>query len=380
MDTKIRTVTICLAYALAAITFNIAPFMIGAFMDGMALSEASAGVLVTAEMLAMASTGFLLGPWLSSFPRKKILLAGLTILLGANFISLSTGNFTHLVFLRLVSGCGAGLFFVYANTSIARSSNPVRWYGISTVVTAIVSTALILVLPFIVSSLAENGIFTTLIVFGVVLIPLVLSEDNTVMSGAPVSSQTSDIKSIAFTTIALLIIGLICIQTTQTAFYVFAERMATDAGIRPEIIGLTLAVAYVLAVTSSSLAAWIGTRWGRLVPLIIGISAHCIGGVTASLTQVPELLLFGIALETCGFFFAVPYQLGLAAELDKTGRLASVGAGIFFFSLAIGPFLGGAIIESYGYHGVASAVALAAILAVLSFAGVISDLEKRLTE
>ena len=73
-------------------------------------------------------------------------------------------------------------------------------------------------------------------------------------------------------------------------------------------------------------------------------------GISPMAFSAATLLLPGTGL------FSASLLSGLAAEIDSTGRLVAIGAGIGFISEAIGPAIGGMLIESGGRSALAVAV------------------------
>jgi len=355
----------CIAYALAAAIFNVSPFFVGAYMDGLGLSEAQAGFMVTVEMTVMAVIGFLLGPTISAWSHKRQLLGGLLLIGLGNIASLLATDYTTLLFCRIVAGAGAGFLFIYANTCIGRSDEPVRWYGFSMVASSFSGVVLLMSLPWVIGLWAQNGIFLALLAFALLFVPFALSDKQPDLDPEQQIQTTPEQAQITPIVLALLILTLFIVQMTQSSYYVFVERMATDVGLSGPDTGAIIATAYILAVIASALAAWLGTRWGRLLPLTLSLGLHSVAIVVTCTTHNPTVLALSVITQTFTYFFSIPYQLGLAAELDDTGKTANIAAGIFFFGMAMGPYFGGSVIERFGYEGIAIGVVISVVAGLL---------------
>ena len=82
----------------------------------------------------------------------------------------------------------------------------------------------------------------------------------------------------------------------------------------------------------------IRTGFFRL-PLVIVVLIVAINAM--SHWHHPLVFRFGAILNVVGMYFLLPYFLGYAAEQDPSGRDASVTAGAFLLTGAVGPYLGG---------------------------------------
>ena len=86
-----------------------------------------------------------------------------------------------------------------------------------------------------------------------------------------------------------------------------------------------------------------GLRFRRVVPIVIG-SLFSVAGRGIYITATSSEALFVAALFWgIGFYFVSPYQIGLAAALDRSGRVAVATAGVSNLGYGLGPTLGGRI-------------------------------------
>jgi predicted MFS family arabinose efflux permease len=58
-----------------------------------------------------------------------------------------------------------------------------------------------------------------------------------------------------------------------------------------------------------------------------------------------------------GFYFVSPYQIGLVAALDRKGRVAVAAGAAFNFGYAVGPTIGGRILQQLDQTSLIIAVA-----------------------
>jgi hypothetical protein len=79
-------------------------------------------------------------------------------------------------------------------------------------------------------------------------------------------------------------------------------------------------------------------------------------------------LVFGITISSAALLFGMPYLLGLAAEVDPTGRVAGASRGFNNIGSALAPAVAGAVLgltgayTSIGWSAVGAATASLALI------------------
>ena len=135
-----------------------------------------------------------------------------------------------------------------------------------------------------------------------------------------------------------------------------------DHGIAYNTVRYVLGAATFAGLTGGALAAWLGLRWGRLAPIVVGYLLSLAGRwlyleATATETLVAATLLWGV-----GFYFVGPYQIGLAAALDRRGRVAVASAAATNLGYGLGPTLGGRLRQYQVDHGLDADLLVAVIV------------------
>ncbi|MEV6108057.1 MFS transporter [Streptomyces sp. NPDC051940] len=365
---------ICATYAVAAIVFNVAPGFISALIDGYHFTETEAGLVATADMLAMAATGFLAGPALARRSRRRLLGAGAALVALGNALSVVVGSLGGLLATRVVAGVGTGLLLVFANTMAATTRNPTRSYGLATMTATVVGAFLLVVTPMVVSAAGYESFFVILAVFGAV-VALFVPGEPAAPAATPAAETGTDRLSPAL--LRLLSVAAMAMMVVQSAFYAFAQQAGEDAGLSSGAAGAVLSVGYIGGIVTSALAAWLGNRWGRWTPVALGMVLQAAASVVV--LSGPGATVAGAALiaQSATLFFGIPYLLALNAEADASGRFSNIGVGLFFLSLAVGPFVGGLLLDAFGYAGVAVAVVVGTVAGLIALAPVTRALAAR---
>ena len=156
----------------------------------------------------------------------------------------------------------------------------------------------------------------------------------------------------------------------QGVVWAYLFRIATDAGISEQAAANGLTLAQLGGVIGALVPALVGARFGRAPMLFIAIACGIIplvffmhGGLTATLYTV------AVFIYNYGFNKAHPYLLATMATFDQTGRVVTHAVALQTLGLAIGPAVGGLLVEGSSFDrintlGIALfAVSLGAILA-----------------
>ncbi|WP_432181759.1 MFS transporter [Streptomyces sp. NBC_00063] len=365
---------VCVTYAVAALVFNVAPSYVSTLIDGYHLNETQAGLVATVDMLAMAVTGFVAGPFLARVGRRRLLGAGAASFLLGNALSVWGTGLTTLLATRLVAGVGAGLILVFANTMAATTRNPTRSYGLATMTATVVGALLLFTVPALISSFGHQALFVTMLALGVLvalLVPRERAQRLTVQAQATPADRLSDgmLRLLSGAAMAMMVV--------QSAYYSFAQQAAEHAGLTSAAAGTALSVGYGFGILTSALAAWLDARWGRWKPVALSMALQAASSIAVLTGTDTTVVTVALVAQSGALFFGIPYLLSLNAEADTSGRFSNIGVGLFFFSLAVGPFAGGLLLDDYGYVGIAVAVAVGTLAGLAALAPVTRALAAR---
>jgi EmrB/QacA subfamily drug resistance transporter len=112
--------------------------------------------------------------------------------------------------------------------------------------------------------------------------------------------------------------------------------------------------AYVLAFAVLLLTgAALGDRFGRKRMFVIGMSVFTAASAAAALAPSTDLLVAARAVQGAGAALVTPLTLTLLAEAfpaQRRGMAIGVWSGISGIAVAIGPLVGGAVVQSISWH------------------------------
>jgi len=165
-----------------------------------------------------------------------------------------------------------------------------------------------------------------------------------------------------------VLLSILLFWAEQNDVYAYAERIGNAAGIDGQFIGFSLGVANLTGFVGASLVAALGTRLGRLAPMVLSTALTVISFVVLMGSVGPWTFLVAISTAALCWNIMNPFQLGILAGVDPTGRSLALAATVTGAGLALGPAIGALAIGAGGYPAVLwLACALSAVTLLLLF-------------
>lgn len=341
------------------------PLLLGPVATTYATGEAIAGLVMAMQLGAFAVAAIGLSPWLATLsPRRGAALAIAMIVCG-DLLSAAQPEVWSLVVGRILAGLGEGIAAAVATAMIARTVDPDRAFARVFIAVVLMSLAFFLLLPDVMAGQDARWLFLCMAALPVLALPAVAMLADTVeltQRSAPAARAALSLRA------AFLCAAIALFSVSANAYWVYLERIATSIGMTPTAYGRAFAIGSVCALVGPVAAERLGTRAGRLPPLVFACTLLGGGGWLATHAATPFALVFGITVSSAALLFGMPYLLGLAAEVDPTGRVAGASRGFNNIGSALAPALAGAVLGLTGAYtsiGWTSAVAAAASLALI---------------
>ena len=338
------------AQVIGALVTQMAPFMIGGLMAGLSLSERDAGFVASVEFLTLALTAIAIAPILPRLSNRRVGLAAVALALLAQIASIFFNSLAALVILRGIAGIGEGAVCAISLSIVAsRSSNPDKVYGYFQIVWALGSVALFALGGQLTAAFAHRGAFALIAGVTLVLAPLLfLIPDNRAgRSSGPEREAAPAPPLLGLMTLAAIMLYL----TASAASYAFIAPLGERAGLDTGAVGYVLMVGSLVGLSGAAAATALNVRRGRALP----ISGFCVAFIlfTAALclSRDPTVYVVALIASFIIFYFSVPYMLGLAAALDRSGRWAAAACSAYLLGFALGPVAAGAVIGAADYAG-----------------------------
>jgi len=162
------------------------------------------------------------------------------------------------------------------------------------------------------------------------------------------SSRTATIWTFAITSVALFMTTLDNLVVTTALPVIRRDLDAGLSGLEWTVNAYTLTFA-VLLVTGAAL----GDRFGRKRMFVVGMSVFTAASAAAALAPSTGLLVAARAVQGLGAAIVTPLTLTLLAEAfpaNRRGMAIGVWSGISGVAVAMGPLVGGAVVEGLSWH------------------------------
>lgn len=351
------SVYICagLVSAAGALLLNVLPLLFGALSEQYGFGEQQLGSLAMAMNLGFGVLGLASLLWIRRVSWRVISLLSSTLVVAAILCMLVMPSYETLLMVMALAGAGTGALYALAMTIFGDSAQPERAFGFKLGMETIPGAVLLMILPVAVAPVwGFQGMLITLaismVLMGVVPLPWVPSRSERLAQVrsdvAPTTSQESRVI------VWLSLIASLVFLTGIMSVWAFLELMGKKTGLSSDTIGAVLAVGFIINAGGGFIASSIGLKAGRFLPVAVVISAEVVGLV--ALGQFSSLTTYVVG-AMCLLFsigFVLAYTFGVMAEFDLSGKLVALGALCLSIGAAIGPAVGGLLIEAYGYTAV----------------------------
>ena len=336
------------------------PLLIGAMVADKGFTEKQAGLVASADLAGYAVMTFVTAMFLINRNWRRLALVGVTIMFVANIGTTFVSTAGAFAAVRFLSGVGAGILAAIATVSLGQSDKPDRNYGFLFAASLLFGTAGLWGLPLLLDRVGINGAYVFIALLAVLVGFLSPSLPAGGTAQAPATDRSAPVRNWALAGLVLLSITLFWAQ--QNALYAYMERIGNASGLSAQFIGFTLGLANLTGFVGASLVAWLGTRFGRLVPLLLATAVQlaCLYALAGTVGSSQYLIAIGVI--SLAWNIVNPIQIGILAGVDSGGRALALASTVIGVGLAIGPAMGAAVLQGADYTRV---LALDAFLAVL---------------
>jgi len=328
---------------------NLGGAFLSAFVDGLGVERDVAGYIVSANKYGAAFGALLATFFVKKLEWRLVLRILFFCLIVVDLISTQIKNPDTLILLRFLHGTIGGLSVGFGLSIIARTYNPDKIFGMLLVVQYSFGSIGIFAVPRMVEAFGNGAVFGALIIFTIMAISILPFVPNVAKSNKELpSSNIFNISIGKFLFLAL--VSLFLFQAANMGVADYAFELGKDIGLENNKISNILTIANIISISGGALVYLIGTKYGRTLPLIIGISTSAI--FTFLLHYSDNVSIYFIANTFTGIAwgFTIPYILGLCSSFDTHGQMAALAGFISKMGLATGPLIGSLFIINSGIN------------------------------
>lgn len=373
IDRKTSVLAIMVAHCAGMVDIIALPIWIGVLISHYHFNSQQAGMVVTLFLTGVMVASLASSSLFSRFAAKPFIVVGFfasALVFACIYFNSSLQNLSLLHFL---GGLGTGIALSFTHGTIGLSKNPQRLFGIAGcaigIFGIIFTTAVLAVLAkyqgdyfFIALAIIMSfaGIITA------VFLPNIVRKRHVDLqtSAELLAPQNTGKFSKA---IWLCMLGVTILALNQAMNVSFYEQIGVNRQFGQQMISFALIVYAITCIFPAPLAAYLHNKVNPLYVLCLGPLFQA--GFSLILTQTHNLTLYivsGAGIAFC-IIFIHTFAFGLLAKMDTTGRAVAATPAMLMTGSAIGPILGGTLIQVTGFEAIGFLTMCLALLQIILF-------------
>ena len=333
------------------------------------------GMLATVELLCIAM-GTLLGTLLVGRlgPRMLALIA-ISLAIITNGAAIFAPGIWQLMAVRVLAGVAAGMVVSVVMFLAGRSDRPNVLFGALNSSVGVLGILLSSVLPRLVADYDITGaysVYITLSVISLAFVPMLAGRSE------PVVPQAGDAPKVAlglWLLVPLLGVGVVFFGHSMLAFFIYLIGVGTGVP-----IGTLTMVFIAISAVSVVLPILSGIYGVRLPALLVVGAVLAVLGLSANVmanAHALPMFIIGCALYATLPTAMMPVLLTAFAKRDPMGRMTAANSAFVTFGGAIGPLVGGRIVDMGGYPMVAWFSTGCFLVGAILLAGTLASVDRR---
>ena len=343
--------------------YMLLPAIISSAIDEFTLSTTQAGLIASCLLGTLALSMFATTPFLTRIESIKITRAGaLIVAIGYLLAAFAPGLIG--VFLALsVAGAGMGISIAGGDAIVSARDNPDQVFAYIFALGQFTAFALLVAcVPAATQGAGFKGLCLLLMAWSILML-VVLSLSGSQQSSGNTKHGHGSITIAIF--ISPIFRALFMIGFSDASVWPFTGEVGMSVGLDETQAQTIQGVALLAGIIGATIAGFLGTRFGRRLPIILGLSILAVmyfailsanSAWIYSAAQIAALLFYG---------FSIPYLFGISSELDSSGQIMATATGMQMLGLAIGPWVAGILMSGPGLTAVGIAVVLSVIATLL---------------
>lgn len=346
------------------------PVISTAWVNLLGFSEVEVGRVAGADLGGLSLGAVLTAFFIAKVNRRLLVLIGIAIAVLANGLCIKMVEYEQVLWLRLLAGIGSGIYTAAAVASLGASSKPARAYNLMLFAFAFSQAAEMQFLPM----LSMEGIYWVFIVCFLITLPFVgwiPAFADTKAQSLDQDTSGANIEQMPIPTFVpwLCLIAIAITYINIGAYWTYIELAALADQATPSWVSKILVWASFCSLVGCAFATVLSNRFGLIRPLLVALLSMALAvGLLANGITDQKIFISVFSFNFLWIFVDV-YQMSTIANVDKTGRFASIIPAAQGVGQIIGPNIAASLLGlSLGYSAVFILGASAGIVALLIYA------------
>jgi len=339
------------------------PVWVGALVERYGFQPQQAGALLTLFLLGAVLASTLISRWFDRLNQRVVAVAGFAAAGIAFYLaSLQTG-FGQLAALHGLAGLSVGCALSMVHGTLGRTADPHRNYAIANIALGFFALVFLGGVPQLMIGFGAPVLFQ---IFAAVMGIAALVSLRWFVNPAPVRSEARGGRMSG--AVWLTILGVCLMTFNQSMVFSFVEVIGGARGFsREAVLGTLLGLGIVNFIIAGPAAAILEHRLPAFAVVRAGPVVQAIFAVI-----VTSVAIFPVWAVVAAFFVAVQifthtFAFGLLAKMDQTGKSVAATPAMLMIGAALGPIVGGALGQNFGYGALGVAAVIVAGLSFLAF-------------
>jgi predicted MFS family arabinose efflux permease len=361
-------IALMVAHCAGMIDLVALPVWVGALIAQYGFSPPQAGGLATLFLLGAVVSSLIMAPRFNRIDSRLMATVGFALAAVAFFVASLCSSFAAMAACHIIAGASVGCALSFTHGTIAHSVHPHRLFAIVGFALGVFAIVFLGATPNLIVAFGGPALFRTFAtIMAVAAIAAALAFPKaTRRLDEDIVDEVTHLKPAVWFGIA----GVSCMALTQSMMFSFIERIGIDANYgREAVTGVLIALGFV-NLFPAPLAAALERRvspgtvlmGGPIVQALLAVAIAFSGSFLGF--AIPTTLFAAVMIFTHTFAF------GVLAKLDPTSRALAATPAMLMIGAAIGPILGGVLVQAFGYPALGVAAVIIAAIAFTLFSRV----------
>lgn len=325
---------------------------VGTLISHYGFDPQQAGGLPTLFLLGVVLASAMLAPRLQRLPGRWVASAGFATAAAGFWMAASVTGWNELALLHALSGVAAGAALSVTHGTIARSANPHRLFALVGMALGVFAVVFLAGTPQLIAALGGAVLFQA---FAAVMALGALSSLLAFPALPPVATAGSASPAAMPRVVWFGIAGISGMTLVQAINFSFLEGAGLQRGFTQQSINGVLIALGLVNLLPALLAALLQRRLSARRVLLAGPLLQLALAATIMLSPLFWPYAVAASLLAAVMIFTHTFAFGLLARLDASGRALAATPAMLMVGSAIGPFLGGTLVNAWGYETLALA-------------------------
>lgn len=367
VDSRRGRVALMVAHCAGMVDLVALSIWVGALITHYGFDPQQAGGLPTLFLVGAMLASVTLAPQVQRLRGRWVAGLGFGISALAFFMAAGVTGYAQLAALHVVAGVAAGAALSVTHGTIARSANPHRLFAIVGMALGVFAVIFLAGTPQLIGALGGSALFRAFAVVMALGALASLLAFPTPESGSGPAAQ--EVRPAPLAKVVWFgIVGISCMTLVQAMIFSFLEGAGLHRGFERAAINGVLIALGLVNLLPAALAALLQKRLAPRKVLLVGPVVQVALAATIMVSPAFGPYAFAAAFFAAVMIFTHTFAFGLLARLDETGRALTGTPAMLMVGSAVGPFLGGTLVNAFGYESLAVAAACLAVIALVCFA------------